>query len=167
MHGSYIGSDNGLLTAQSERFSDYGSDTISVSSSEDQWGAQIGGYNENSTEYPPPPVVLMPQALQSAESIAGADLAAMLEVGFEDKTSPAQSRAPSTAPRYQLSDRVPLQNGYSPLARSTSPGLQPANAVSSGVGEWKTHAKKRSGGRSISRDPGYGPLGPLDPGTNF
>ncbi|EMD32115.1 glycosyltransferase family 2 protein [Gelatoporia subvermispora B] len=178
MHGSYIGSENRLLTAHSEVFSEYGSDTISVSSSEDQWGAQIGGYNENSAEYPPPPAVLMPQALQSAESIAGADLEAMLEVGFDDKPSPASSRASSTAPRYQLSDRPP--NGYSAVARSISPGLQPnthvispisptrpTDAVSSSVGEWKTHAKKRSGGRSISRDPRYGPLGPLDPSSSF
>lgn len=180
MHGAYIGS-NGELTARSEVFSQYdGSDTFSVASSDDDhWGAQIGGYNENSTQYPPPPIGLMPHALESAETIAGTDLEAMLEVGFDGRMSPARARGHDT--RYQLSDRGP--NGYTPLSRSTSPGsttptsaplLQPMSpstpmgvgAVSSGVGgEWKTHAKKRSGGRSGGQE--YGPLGPLDPGSKF
>ncbi|KAI1796335.1 glycosyltransferase family 2 protein [Ganoderma leucocontextum] len=179
-HGAYIGS-NGELTARSEVFSQYdGSDTVSVTSSDDDhWGAQIGGYNENSTQYPPPPVGLMPHALGSAETVASSDLEAMLEAGFDERTSPARTRGHET--RYQLSDRG---NGYTPLSRSTSPGsttptttaplLQPLSpstpggvgAVSSGVGgEWKTHAKKRSGGRSGR--PAYGPLGPLDPGSRF
>lgn len=176
-HGAYIGS-NGELTARSEVFSQYdGSDTVSVASSDDDhWGAQIGGYNENSTQYPPPPLGLMPHAIESAETVAASDLEAMLEVGFDDRPSPGRSR---DAPRYHLSDSK--SNGYTPLSRSTSPGLTPhggpmsplspntpgeSGAISSAIGsEWRTHTKKRSGGRSGKHE--YGPLGPLDPGSKF
>ncbi|KAI0717225.1 chitin synthase-domain-containing protein [Cerioporus squamosus] len=173
-HGAYIGS-NGELTARSEVFSQYdGSDTVSVASSDDDhWGAQIGGYNENSTQYPPPPLSLMPQALESAETVAATDLEAMLEVGFDDR-SPGRTRGGTRYPPEK-------GNGYTPLSRSTSPGFTPTTApfsplspatpgetgaVSSAIeGEWRTHAKKRSGGRSGKHE--YGPLGPLDPGSRF
>ncbi|KAI9066622.1 glycosyltransferase family 2 protein [Trametes sanguinea] len=174
MQGAFLGA-NGELTARSEVYSQYdGSDTVSVASSdEDHWGAQIGGYNENSTQYPPPPVALMPQALASAETIAGTDLEAMLEAGFDDR--PSHGRNMPDASRFQLSDGPK----YTPLSRATSPGprgtaLSPTTpmtpgsvgAVSSAVAdEWKTHAKKRSGGRSGKHE--YGPLGPLDPSTRF
>lgn len=175
MHGAYIGS-NGELTARSEVFSQYdGSDTVSVASSDDDhWGAQIGGYNEHSVQYPPPPVGLMPHALASAETVAGSDLEAMLEVGFEDGSS-GRTRGGTQYPPTEKG------NGYAPLSRSTSPGFTPTTApfsplsptmpgetgaVSSAVGgEWRTHAKKRSGGRSGKHE--YGPLGPLDPGSKF
>ncbi|OBZ66534.1 Chitin synthase 1 [Grifola frondosa] len=181
LNGTYIGA-NGELTARNEVYSQYdGSDTVSVASSDDDhWGTQIGGYNENSSHYPPPPLALMPQALASAETVAGSELEAMLESGFDDR--PSQSRAPSDAPRYQLSESsgTPSSNGYTPLSRSASPGLltarahvlspvsptRPTDAVSSAVGsDWKSHAKKRSGGRSGTHE--YGPLGPLDPGSRF
>ena len=174
-HGAFT-TGNGELTARSEVFSQYdGSDTYSVASSDDDhWGAQIGGYNENSVQYPPPPVGLMPQAFESAETVAASDLEAMLEVGFDDK--PGRARE---APRYKLSERG---NGYAPISRTTSPGLTPhslsdplspttpgspgPNGHSTAVGsDWKTHAKKRSGGRSGTHE--YGPLGPLDPGSKF
>ena len=174
-HGAYI-SGNGELTARSEVWSQYdGSDTVSVASSDDDhWGAQIGGYNENSTQYPPPPPGLMhmPQALESAETVAASDLEAMLEVGFDDR--PGRQR---DAPRYNLADRG---IGYAPISRTTSPGLAAqadpltpttpgtpeTGGLSTAVGsDWKTHAKKRSGGRSGKHE--YGPLGPLDPGSKF
>ena len=172
-HGAYIGG-NGELTVRSEVFSQYdGSDTVSVASSDDDhWGAQIGGYNENSVQYPPPPVGLMPHALASAETVAAGELEAMLEVGFEDKPG-----RPRDAPRYQLSERG---HGYAPISRTTSPGLHsqadPLSPITPGTPEtgglstavgsdWKTHAKKRSGGRSGKHE--YGPLGPLDPGSRF
>ncbi|KAI0331038.1 hypothetical protein GY45DRAFT_1249786 [Cubamyces sp. BRFM 1775] len=170
MQGAFLGA-NGELTARHEVFSQYdGSDTISVASSEDdQWGAQIGGYNENSTQYPPPPIGLMPQALESAETVAASDLEAMLDAGFDDR--PSHGRGHAEAPRFQLSDGPK----YTPLSRATSPGprgtaLSPttpeSGAISSAVSdEWKTHAKKRSGGRSGKHE--YGPLGPLDPGSRF
>lgn len=183
MHSSYL-TANGELGARNDVHSQYdGSDTVSVASSDDDhWGAQIGGYNENSTAYPPPPLGLVPRAFESAESVAGDDLKAMLEEGFDDGPTPPQSRAPSQAPRYQLSDRAPLQNpdGYAPLSRSTSPGLAPSrdhaispvspirstDGMSTALGnDWKTHAKKRSVGRPGGHE--YGPLGPLDPSSRI
>lgn len=178
MHGAYIGS-NGELAARSEVYSQYdGSDTVSVASSDDDhWGAQIGGYNENSTQYPPPPIGLVPHALESAETVDASDLEAMLEVGFDDRPSPGRSRGTHYPPPPDGRG-----NGYAPISRVTSPGLTPQTAggplspitpmtgdpgaVTSAVsGEWRTHAKKRSGGRSGKHE--YGPLGPLDPGSRF
>ncbi|KAI0344638.1 hypothetical protein BDW22DRAFT_1391487 [Trametopsis cervina] len=165
-HGGYM-TATGELTVRGDTLSQYdGSDTMSITSSEDDhWGTQIGGYNENHPLYPPPPVGLNSQAFASAESIAATDLEAMLEVGFDEPKG--QLLGPrSMEPRYQLG------NGYTPLSRSTSPGnespispLRPTNAVSSGRDEHQTHAKKRSGGRSGTRE--YGPLGPLDPSSRF
>ncbi|KAI8969577.1 chitin synthase-domain-containing protein [Trametes punicea] len=174
MQGAFIGA-NGELVARSEVYSQYdGSDTVSVASSEeDHWGAQIGGYNENSTQYPPPPVALMPQGFESAETVAASDLEAMLEAGFDDR--PSHGRTLAEPPRFQLSDGAK----YTPLSRATSPGprgtaLSPTSPMTPGVAggvssavadEWKTHAKKRSGGRSGKHE--YGPLGPLDPSSRF
>ncbi|KZT27983.1 glycosyltransferase family 2 protein [Neolentinus lepideus HHB14362 ss-1] len=178
----YVAGDGELLSSRYDTRSQYdGSDTLSIASSEDDhWGGQIGGYNETSSVYPPPPVGLfVPEASVSRTSLVdGSDLEAMLEQGFDDP-SPVQTPTrpmPPGAPRYQLSDG---QTVYTQLQRSTSPGAstptyvaspmspnRPTNGVSSGVnGEWKTHVKKRSGGKS-SGD-GYGPLGPLDPGSRF
>lgn len=163
-HGSYM-TANGELSVRSDTYSQYdGSDTMSITSSEDDhWGTQIGGYNENHPLYPPPPVGLNARAMVSAESIAASDLEAMLEVGFDD------GKPRSSKP---MDGRYQQGNGYTPLSRSTSPGrespispLRPTNAVSSARDEHQTHAKKRSGGRSGPRD--YGPLGPLDPGSRF
>lgn len=179
LHSNYLASNGDLLSARTDIHSQYdGSDTFSVTSSEDDhWGAQIGGYNENSVQYPPPPIGLMPRAHASAETVAEADLEAMLEVGFDDRPSHASSRNLDAIPRFQLSDSR-TGNGYAPLARSTSPGARSPtspsrsiDAMSSAIaGEHKTHAKKRSGGRSSGGRSGtreYGPLGPLDPGTKF
>jgi chitin synthase len=174
-----------------------GSDTVSINSSEDDhWGPQIGGYNENNASFPPPPIVLnvQPEVLQSARTLGTADLEAMLETGFDDRpesdTNYQSVRTPQggtfAAARYQLSDGAPQRsgNGYAPLERSTSPGsipsprvisplsphtpLPPMNGVSSAIGgDWKTHMKKRSGGRSRPSGDEYGPLGPLDPGRRL
>ncbi|CAL1707963.1 unnamed protein product [Somion occarium] len=167
LQGNYQGANSDLLTPRHDVNSQYdGSDTYSVTSSEDDhWGAQIGGYNENSTQYPPPPVGLQPNAFESAETVAATDLEAMLEVGFDDRPSPTTARMPMETPRYQLSDSRP-GNGYTPLTRAGSPGVSPVtpDGMSSAL-QQKGHAKKRSGGRSSARE--YGPLGPLDPGTKF
>ncbi|THG98780.1 hypothetical protein EW026_g3458 [Hermanssonia centrifuga] len=169
-HGGYMTANGERLTVRSEINSQYdGSDTMSVTSSDDDhWGAQIGGYNENNPQYPPPPLGLMSHAGGSAESIAASDLEAMLEVGFDDGSSSGTARPHQT--RFELSDRQ--ANGYTPISRSTSPGilspvspLRPADGMSSAAEEYRTHAKKRSGGRSGTRE--YGPLGPLDPSSNF
>ncbi|KAL4244083.1 Chitin synthase [Abortiporus biennis] len=134
---------------------------------DDHWGAQIGGYNENSMAYPPPPIGLMPQAHVSAETVASSDLEAMLENGFDDRPSRTRSPGEQPATRYQLSDSRPGGNGYTPLTRAGSPSiLSPTtpDATSSAIAEeYRSHAKKRSGGGRKD----YGPLGPLDPGTRF
>jgi chitin synthase len=92
--------------------------------------------------------------------------------------------APAGTARYQLSDAPPPPrfNAYAPAPRQGSPArtpprhvvsptspMVPVNGTSSAVsGEWRTHAKKRSGGRAEEEGGGgYGPLGPLDPGSRF
>lgn len=194
--GYYTGEGDLLAARAADNRSQFdGSDTVSVNSSEDDhWGPQIGGYNENNASYPPPPVGLhvQPETLQSAATLDTADLEAMLEAGFDDRPesdSNYQSvRTPvggTFAPRYQLSDKPQQRtgDGYAPLERSVSPGtpnvispisphtpIPPINGVSSalgGQGDWKTHMKKRSGGRSRPSQDEYGPLGPLDPGRKF
>jgi chitin synthase len=167
------------------------------SSEDDHWGPEIGAYNENNTSFPPPPVGLhvVPETLQNAKTLGTADLEAMLEMGFDDRPEPDSQyqsvRTPQDgtfASRYKLSDSAPQRgNGYTPLERTISPGglppspsfispispnapLPSVNGVSSAIGgngDWKTHIKKRSGGRSRPSKEEYGPLGPLDPGGKF
>lgn len=191
----YFAGDGDLLSTRASQYD--GSDTVSINSSEDDhWGPQIGAYNENNACYPPPPVVLNlePEVLQSAKTLGTADLEAMLETGFDDRPEPESNYQSVRTPqggtfataRYQLSDTTPQRsgNGYAPLERSTSPGsipsprvispisphtpLPPMNGISSAVvGDWKTHIKKRSGGRSRPSGDEYGPLGPLDPGRKL
>lgn len=170
MHGGgyYTGDD--LLSARGgDTRSQYdGSDTMSLASSdEDQWGGQIGGYNEHNTQYPPPPVGLLAQeeTVHSAKTLDGAELEAMLEMGFEDRPN-----QPHTAdmPKYQLSDGSNQlisfgSDGYSPVSRSGSPGASQVNMLSPTSptmrGEAWTQPLPKSGR--------YGPLGPLDPATKF
>jgi chitin synthase len=179
----YIIGDQEHLNVRSEIHSSYeSSDTFSVTSSEDQWGPQIGEYNENNTQYPPPPPVLHPLArhtLEGAKTIDDRDLEAMLESGWDpspnassDNLHPAQPRPPPTSPRIQLhSGRSFGGPNYSPVglhsSHATSPiSPQSTQGASSAVGhgqDWKTHVKRRSGGQRHD----YGPLGPLDPGTRF
>jgi chitin synthase len=192
----YIAGDADLLGVSNpfdtRVFSQYdGSDSVSLASSEDdQWGGQIGGYNEHNAQYPPPPMALLPaeERLLGAETVDGRELEAMLETGFDDGPDTLEGpRSPRAgAPnRYQLSDSSSNAqrfggNEYSPLSRTAGGqvyrDLQPnemvspttpafsSGVVNSGVGEWKTHAKKRSAGGLKEK---YGPLGPLDPGTRF
>ncbi|EKM54034.1 glycosyltransferase family 2 protein [Phanerochaete carnosa HHB-10118-sp] len=166
-HGSYMTANGELLTVRSPVHSQYGgSDTISVTSSEDEhWAAQIGGYNENSASYPPPPIGLMPQASVSGESVSASELESMLEHGYDDRP---QYRGASQTPspqRYQLSDRP---GEYTPLSRTaaSSPvsSTGPVDGLSSAAEPYRTHVKKRSGGGSGAK---YGPLGPLDPGSRI
>ena len=146
-HGAYIGS-NGELTARSEVFSQYdGSDTVSVASSDDDhWGAQIGGYNENSVQYPPPPVGLMPNAFASAETVAGSDLEAMLEVGFDDRPSPGRARGgrPYPVSRTQSSATPRRHPGREPLQADGATGCRSA---------WGTrHSRLQRGPTTICRE---------------
>ncbi|KAH8828497.1 glycosyltransferase family 2 protein [Flagelloscypha sp. PMI_526] len=156
----FFAGENDLLAAGFDSRSQYdGSDTISVTSSEeDVWGPQVGGYNEDSTKYPPPPSALIPsdEALHNAATIGGADLEAMLEQGFDDRPS-----SPTYAPRYQLNDNQSSAslagvggNGYAPLSRARDP---PQPAIFSPTTPQPPHGSEAR----------YGPLGPLDPATKF
>ncbi|KAF9007978.1 glycosyltransferase family 2 protein [Cyathus striatus] len=168
-----------LLSPPDARSQYDGSDTLSLQSSDDDhWGPQIGGYNENHSQYPPPPVGLIP-AVQNAKTVDGSELEAMLESGFDDRSTP---QSPIYAPRYQLTDGSTTSlvnvgsNGYAPLSRSTTPGSNrnspPSNALSptsptmnlSGEAPGMRGRTSPANGRN---GPGerYGPLGPLDPST--
>jgi len=175
----YIAGDGELLSVRGmDARSQYdGSDTISVTSSDDDhWGPQIGAYNENHAQYPPPPVGLLVarDQLQTAQTVGGAELEAMLETGFDDRPTPPIS---TYAPRYQLSDGSTTQlanfneDGYAPLTRSTSPGLgaPPPNMISPTsptINMSGEPPRGPTGGRHGSGER-YGPLGPLDPATRF
>lgn len=72
--------------------SDYdGSDSGSMFSSgeDDQWGGQLGDYNENSSQFPPPPIAFDPLAAgggfdSDGDVVDANDLDAMLDQGFDD-----------------------------------------------------------------------------------
>lgn len=187
----YQNSEREMLGVRGDVRSQYdGSDTLSVTSTEDdQWGPQIGPYNENGPQYPPPPTALiMPgdDFLKTAQTIGGADMEAMLEMGFDDKPSPdymssSKRLHPSATletPRYQLSD-LPTNarsNAYTPVSRSEiSPAGYLTSAPSSASSvtamstavedDYKQHTRKRSGGRGPGERQNYGPLGPLDPAS--
>ncbi|KAJ7078916.1 glycosyltransferase family 2 protein [Mycena belliarum] len=173
----YFAGDGDLLSVNDRRSQYDGSDTLSLSSSDDDhWGPQIGAYNEHNVKYPPPPVgLLLPQeqALQSAETLGSDELEAMLEMGFDD--APAN---PPPVQRYQLQDASTSSmnvhgNGYSPLIRSPT-GQQPPlpNVVFSPTTPTGPSGPGRGGQQTspVRRGTGeqrYGPLGPLDPATRF
>ncbi|KAG1802316.1 uncharacterized protein HD556DRAFT_1494772 [Suillus plorans] len=127
MHpAGYISSQNDLLSVRNDTRSQYGdrSDTHSVVSSEDDhYGPQIGGYNENNTQFPAPPVGLF---ASGNKVVGGAELEAMSESGFDDDESPRQ-RTPTSAmyaARYQLSDN-PSQQHLMSYASSDSGSRTP------------------------------------------
>ncbi|KAG8902462.1 hypothetical protein FRB99_004462 [Tulasnella sp. 403] len=169
-------------------------DTVSIVSSndDDQWGTQIGAYNEHGPMYPPPPRALnTPTMYDSAQTLGKEELEAMLDRGFDETPPPIPplpTNIPQHLPRFQLSDGGGHagggNQGYSGYAQvgSDPVTLPPRNVTnaqlptvmsygsSSAVeGEWKTHAKRRSGSRATADVNGhgggkdYGPLGPLGP----
>ncbi|PPQ89555.1 hypothetical protein CVT25_012226 [Psilocybe cyanescens] len=182
----FFAGERDFLVAPDTRSQYDGSDTFSLNSSDDDhWGTQIGGYNEHNAQFPPPPVgLVLPQdeALQTAKTVGGAELEAMLEMGFDDKPTPPSS---TYVPRYQLTDGSTTQlanlsgNGYSPLTRSGSPGGPPLqNTLSPTTPNTPLpqetsparRAPPRSGSGGASRNTPaekYGPLGPLDPSAKF
>ncbi|KAF9484469.1 glycosyltransferase family 2 protein [Pholiota conissans] len=152
-----------------------GSDTMSLNSSDDDhWGTQIGAYNEHNAQFPPPPVGLnLPQDVDKAKTLDGAELEAMLEMGFDDRPPVPTG---TYMPRYQLTDGSTTQlanvggNGYSPLARSGSPGIANQNLNNMLSPTSPTIPLSGEAGRRPPRSAGpdrYGPLGPLDPETKF
>src|SRR5258706_953095 len=79
----------GFLTARhhSMAMSDWNDDNISIATSEeDQWGTQIGAYNENESQWAPPPVTLLLRhqgGIRRAKTLGGAEVDAMFVHGFE------------------------------------------------------------------------------------
>lgn len=185
-HGFPTGSEADFNSLKAEIRSQYdGSDTLSLASSdEDQWGSQIGGYNENHPNFAPPPPTLYSQSsnnsFENAKTVDESDLEAMLEAGFDDEAPPVPSM------RYQLSDDSTTQlvskgggNAYAPLGGNrmppsvpsamspTSPiygvrGGQQNSPPRSGPGGYRPQPERTGTGREK-----YGPLGPLDPTTRF
>ncbi|KAI6044697.1 glycosyltransferase family 2 protein [Pisolithus marmoratus] len=162
--GGFLSSDNDLLSVRTGSQYD-SSDTYSLTSSDDDhWGAQIGSYNESSTQiYPPPPVgpISIAHTGNEGRLVDGAELEAMLEAGFDDDSSPSPSRTPTLGPRYQLSDNSSHQHlsGNSSVL-SAGPHNDPRIPVSSALnatGSSDDRARRRPAQT-------YGPLGPLDPG---
>ncbi|KAF5326191.1 hypothetical protein D9611_000171 [Ephemerocybe angulata] len=178
----FFNGERDYLHAPDTRSQYDGSDAFSMASSDDDhWGAQIGGYNENNAQYPPPPVALFLPAgdqLSTAKTLGGDELEAMLEQGFDDRPTPPPS---ATMPRYQLADasttQLPMMNtnnGYSPLSRSGSPGVTsqrnvlspttpsvPLNGEDQDPRNWSPPRGQPTGRER------YGPLGPLDPTAKF
>lgn len=129
-------------------FSEFdGGDNSSLAPSEDdRWGAQVGGYNENSSQWAPPPATLMPDEsiIQSAETLAGDELEAMLEQGFDERphrdnrdssatmSSGGGSSYSRNQSRFQLADQGVMMppppmtgrfDSYAPVStRTPSPG---------------------------------------------
>ena len=166
----YIAGDRDFLVAPDTRSQYDGSDTYSLNSSDDDhWGTQIGGYNEHHSQFPPPPTAFIPlgEVLQSAKTVDGAELEAMLEMGFDDRPSPTNS---SFIPRYQLSDGETKQPsngaGYAPLTQSAS--RSQASLLHNPISPLQNR-ELPSNPQRLMPHPGngsgepYGPLGPLDP----
>lgn len=178
-HGQGFYAGDEMLSATDLRSQYDGSDAYSVvSSEEDQWGGQIGGYNEHNTQYPPPPLALIAenQGFQSGKTVDGSELEAMLEMGFDDdRSSPAGS--PRSFPRYQRANNestTQLGSGEYLSARPTSPSVQPfINHSTSTLFSPTTPTTPVSTAHGVSNTElgkpreGYGPLGPLDPSTRF
>lgn len=164
MHpAGYISSENDLLSARNDARSQYGdgSDTHSVVSSEDDhYGPQIGGYNENNAQFPAPPVGLFGSGNggDGNKVVGGAELEAMLESGFDDDESP--QRTPTSAmyaARYQLSDNPSQQRLMSYASSDSGSRTPPVQYQPYGT---RIEDRSRTGEK-------YGPLGPLDPGEKF
>ena len=173
----YIAGDRDFLAAPDTRSQYDGSDTLSVNSSDDDhWGTQIGGYNEHHSQFPPPPTAFIPlgEALQSAKTVDGAELEAMLETGFDDQPSPTNS---SYIPRYQLTDgetkQPPSGVRYAPLTQSASPSQASLHDLHNPISPIQNHRELQSNPQRLMPHPGngsgerYGPLGPLDPSVKF
>ncbi|KAG2066542.1 glycosyltransferase family 2 protein [Suillus decipiens] len=163
MHPAGYISENDLLSARNDARSQYGdgSDTHSVVSSEDDhYGPQIGGYNENNAHFPAPPVGLFTpgHGTDGNKVVGGAELEAMLESGFDDDESP--QRTPTSAmyaARYQLSDNPSQQRLMSYASSDSGSRTPPTQHRPYGA---RIEDRSRTGEK-------YGPLGPLDPGEKF
>ncbi|KAF8557957.1 glycosyltransferase family 2 protein [Imleria badia] len=163
--GGFVTSENDLLSVRGG--SQYeGSDAHSVTSSEDDhWGQQVGGYNESSVQFPPPPVGLYNAATAGEGGVMGdAQLEAMLDAGFDESPSHSPARTPMSsafASRYQLSDNPSQQRLMAHGAMSRTGSLESSQTPSTSSfspHHQDYHPRPREA---------YGPLGPLDPGDKF
>ncbi|KAF8135613.1 glycosyltransferase family 2 protein [Boletus edulis] len=165
--GGFLTSENDLLNVRGG--SQYeGSDAYSVASSEDDhWSQQVGGYNESSVQYPPPPVGLHAVSAAGEGGLVGhAQLEAMLDAGFDDSPSHSPARTPTSsafATRYQLSDNPSQQHLIGRAAPSHSIPSESSQTPSTPAFSPVAHQRDVHNYHSRSRD-AYGPLGPLDPG---
>lgn len=152
-----------------------------MSSEEDVWGAEIGGYNENHPAYPPPPMALAPNAVSArpGTQVLGMDeMAALLDQGFDEppaaawrpernESSPLH-RHPAQPADYTRTPKASPPNDYRPLS-PRSPGGTPTAGASTGVqlqdhGATSTSIEsgQHQGQHARQRSKTYGPLGPLD-----
>ncbi|KAG6378096.1 glycosyltransferase family 2 protein [Boletus reticuloceps] len=165
--GGFLTSENDLLSVRGG--SQYeGSDAYSVTSSEDDhWSQQVGGYNESSVQYPPPPVGLHTVSAAGEGGLVGhAQLEAMLDAGFDDSPSYSPARTPTSSAfgtRYQLSDNPSQQHLIGRAATSHSIPSESSQIPSTSAFSPVAHQRDVHNYHSRSRD-AYGPLGPLDPG---
>ncbi|KAG9035329.1 Chitin synthase, class 1 [Tulasnella sp. JGI-2019a] len=121
--------------------SDYEGDTSSIVSSvdDDQWGTQIGGYNENGSMYPAPPATLHSarSVVDNAQTLGKDELEAMLEQGWDDPNPPPVPPLPTgiqqNASRYQLSDgRGGNDRGYNASYAPSHPTARAQQSTGSG-----------------------------------
>jgi chitin synthase len=194
MHGRGFYGEDGTLPTPDRGFArDYDSDCGSVvSSEEDMWGGDIGGYDENNPAYPPPPQTItadQPRSSYGGPVLGLNDMAALLDQGFEEP-APAQTRPDRNAPSplyrgYQAAQtRSPTGSGsgksspigyvpeqYAALTRN-SPVMGAQSTAIESNSHAGSHTRQRSTG-GVQNLPGspdggnYGPLGPLDNGGNF
>jgi len=167
--GGFITSENDLLSVRGG--SQYeGSDAYSVTSSEDdQWSQQVGGYNESSVQYPPPPVGLHTVSAAGEGLVGHAQLEAMLDAGFDDSPSHSPARTPTSSgftTRYQLSDNPSQQHLIGRAAISHPVSYESSHTPSSPALSPVVHQRDVHNYHSRPRD-AYGPLGPLDPGERI
>lgn len=167
--GGFVTSESDLLSVRGGNQYE-GSDAYSVASSDDDhWGQQVGGYNESSAQYPPPPAGLYnATAAGEGGTVGDAQLEAMLDAGFDESPNHSPARTPMSsafAVRYQLSNNPSQHNlmGYGAMPRSGSlEGSQTPSASSLSLSPHHRDVYDYQ-----QRPEAYGPLGPLDPGEKF
>lgn len=168
--GGFVTSENDLLSVRGGSQHE-GSDTYSVASSDDDhWGQQVGGYNERSAQYPPPPVGLYNVTAAGEGGMVGhAQLEAMLDAGFDDSPSHSPVRTPMSstlAARYELSNNPSQQHIISYGGTSRSESLEDSQTPSTSSFTLTPHHRDVHDYHQRPRE-AYGPLGPLDPGEKF
>lgn len=160
-HGRGFYNDQGLSAPRQFARSDTDSDAGSImSTEEDQWGGDVGGYDEHNPSYPPPPIALPPETKFTGETIGMDEMAQILDQGFEEPPPAAwrqDRRVPSPLHRPGGAAAGGGSSPLSPNAPESYAGRR-EYGESTAVEPWRAqgHARQRSGGQN------YGPLGPLE-----